>query len=561
MSIQVVPSPAFLRVSQVADPIARLLYRGPLLSTEIARLLVKSGMSAAGARKRVSRLGPGVKRLAFLPFPRNARFLYLERDFGSPVYWDALIAALLSTKSAYGLALAALRQRGGIVPLKHFPIVCGAPIRQKKHLSPETILERLKRAQLIDEYRVPGVGPCIALLQGPDRYDEGNVEIRARLHVEAILLKAIGDWLRRLGIASYDRVAVRDSSSSPPRVGTFAWDLSAPSYLSAFARPTAGEKPKPGFVACDVLSGIQVNEDGLRPFIHKCATLRTLRRVAPCLQIFVADHFSPAAFKLAKQNGILPATPANLFGQDVGEGLVKLFEILTTAAQSSVEPETFQLVFEKLSHVEGAAVNLRGALFEYLAAEIVRRQSASPFVRMGQTCKLDDGTKINVDIVCEIPNGSITFIECKGYQPAGVVSDEYVDRWLKKIPRLYKYARSHVEWKNLKVAFEFWSTGQLSETATRNIALAATRVRPTKYCVTFKDAEAVKQMARSINDPTLLKILNEHYFQHPLATARKKLPRVRRAHNLASEPVRSPSEQASFDEFLPDEIANSLIRV
>jgi hypothetical protein len=560
MSIAVTPSPAFLRGPHLPDSIARLLYRGPLLSTEVARLLVKGGMSAAGARKRVSRLAPGVKRLAFLTFPRNARFLYLEKDFGSPTYWDALIGALLSTKSAYGLALAALRQRGGIVPLKHFAIVCGAPLRQKKHLSPETIRERLNRAQLVGEYSLPGVGPCVALLQGPDRYDGGNVQIRARLHVEAILLKAIGDWLKRLGIVSYDRVAVRDSNSSLPRVGTFAWDLSAPSYLSAFIRATAAGKPKPGFVACDVLSGIQVNEDGLQPFINKCATLRSLRGIAPCLQIFVADHFSPAAFQLAKRSGILPATPSNLFGQDVGEGLVRLFEILTDAAQISVEPEKFQFVFEKLSHIEGAAVNLRGALFEYLAAEIVRRQSASPFVRMGETYKLDDGAKINVDIVSEVSNASVTFIECKGYQPAGLVPDEYVDRWIAKIPRLYEYARKHPHWKQLKIAFEFWSTGVLSKAASRNIAGVATKVRQTKYRVTLMQADAIKNMARSINDRTLLKVLNEHYFQHPLASARKKkLPRVRRAYSLASEPVQLPSEQSHFDEFSQQEIANSPI--
>jgi len=539
----------------MSDPFSRLLYRGPLLSTEVTRLLIKSGMSPAAARKRVSRLGPGIKRLAFLPFPRNARFLYLEKDFGSPRYWDALIAALLSTKSAYGLALGALRQRGGIVPLKHFPIVCGAPIRQKKHLSPDTILDRLKKAHLVDDYTVPGVGSCIALLQGPDRYDEGKVQIRARLLVEEILLKAISDWLRQLGIASYDRVAIRDSGPSLPMVGTFAWDLSAPSYLSAFVQRTSEGKSKPGFVACDVLSGIQVNQDGLRSFINKCTTLRTLKRMAPCLYIFVADHFAPAAFTLAKQSGIVPATPANLFGHDVGEGLSKLFEILTDAAHMSVDPEQFNFVFEKLNHIEGAAVNLRGALFEYLAAEIVRRQSASPFVRIGKTYKLEDGTKINVDIISEVQNVSVTFIECKGYKPAGEVPDLYVERWLDKISRLYEYARKHPEWKSLKIAFEFWSTGELSEAARKLIATRATSVRPTKYTVTLNDAEAIKNMAKLTNDATLLKVLNEHYFAHPLASAsRKKLPRVRRPYSLASEPTESLARLGT-DEFLSQEIA------
>ncbi|MFZ2326777.1 MAG: hypothetical protein WAW73_07660 [Rhodoferax sp.] len=67
------------------------------------------------------------------------------------------------------------------MPFEHFPIACGAPLRQSKHLSPETIFQRLQKAQLLDSYDVPGVGSCIALVQGPDRYDAGSEDIRARL--------------------------------------------------------------------------------------------------------------------------------------------------------------------------------------------------------------------------------------------------------------------------------------------------------------------------------------------------------------------------------------------
>jgi len=538
----------------MTDTLVRLLgTRGPSLSTHITHQLVKGGLRPAAARKRVSRPTPGVKRLAFLPFPRNARFLYLEKDFGSSRYWDALIKALLTSKSAYGLALAALRQRGGIIPLKHFPIACGAPLRQKKHLSPETVLQRLTRAQLIGEYSVPGVGLCVALLQGPDRYDEGKGEIRGRLLVEDLLLRAIADWLRRLGIVSYGKVAVRGQNQAPPKVGTFAWDLTAPSYLGSMVQWTKAGKPKPGFVACDVLSGIQVNDDGLRPFINKCTTLRTLRRIGPCLQIFVADHFSPAAFDLAKKTGIVPATPGNLFGEDVGDGLLQLSELLSTAANFQIEPAAFSQVFERLSKIEGAAVNLRGALFEYLVAEIIRRQSISSFVRIARTYKLPSGDKVEVDVVSEVQNVSVTFFECKGYQPAGVVSDQDVERWLTKtVPRLYDYARKHSEWKNLKLAFEFWTTGRLSEDARRRVAAAAGKIRPTKYTVCVREADQIREVARSLQDNALLKIFNEHFFEHPLATAERKLERryVQRPHDLAGK--ESTEEKSSESSSVPD---------
>jgi hypothetical protein len=529
--------------------------RGPALSTDLARILVrKLGLTPEAARKRVSRPSPAVKRLAFLTFPRNARFIYLQKDFGSRRYWDNLIKALMESKSSYGLALAALRLRGGIMPAKHFQIACGAPLRQKRHLSPETILERLQKAQLIGPYDVPGIGACIALLEGADRYDAAKVEIRARLLVEGILLGAASTWLKNLGIVSYGKVAIRDSGAKQPSVGTFAWDLTAPSYLGPILQWTAEGKQKQGFVACDVLLGTQVDEEGLRPFINKCVTLRTLKRVGGCLQMFIADHFAPTAFELAKKNGIIPATPETLFGRDVAEGLVQLFEVLCYATRS-VDPEQLKFVFERLSRIEGAAVNLRGALFEYLVAEIVRRSSGG-FVRIGQTLKLENGEKAEVDVVAEKQNVSVTFIECKGYLPSGTLSDQHIERWLEKsIPRIYEYARRHSQWKNLAVQFELWTTGTISTVARELIAKKASEVRPTRYSITVRDADGVRDVAQSVQDRSLLKIFNEHFFEHPLATAERDLERnhTRRARSLArKEPDDEPFAAVLGDEFAVD---------
>lgn len=59
-------------------------------------------------------------------------------------------------------------------------------------------------------------------------------KMRARLQTEQVLLLAIKAWARNLGMVSYDKVALRDEDSNgkQPKVGTFAWDLTAPSYLA-----------------------------------------------------------------------------------------------------------------------------------------------------------------------------------------------------------------------------------------------------------------------------------------------------------------------------------------
>lgn len=60
---------------------------GPCLSSELADYLVQTlKISPDAARKRVSRLADNVRRLGYVTFPRRARFMYLEQQFGSPVY-------------------------------------------------------------------------------------------------------------------------------------------------------------------------------------------------------------------------------------------------------------------------------------------------------------------------------------------------------------------------------------------------------------------------------------------------------------------------------------------
>ena len=314
---------------------------GPCLSSEISAHVSRSlKISPQAARQRVSRARGDVKRLAYLVFPRRARFVYLEHQFGSPVYWERLSWALIESNSSYGLAIAALQQRGGIMPLAHFPIACGAPLKQSKHLSPETILKRLKRAGLLEVTHVRGVGECVALIQDKSYYDLLSAGLRARLIAENILLLAVRDWLRNLGIVSYGATRIRDADSQP-RVGTFAWDLSAPSYLACMVKFGKDKRPKPGFVACDVYLGQIIDLAGAQAFINKCTTLRTLRNLGPCMQLFVAFNYLPDAFQQLKEKGIIPATVPDPIRRGRSRRSQSVVEDASASGRSRLRPRTF----------------------------------------------------------------------------------------------------------------------------------------------------------------------------------------------------------------------------
>lgn len=395
---------------------------GPSLSSEVAvEVARRANISAAAARQRVSRATGKVRKLAGVPFPRNARFVYLEQDFGSPQYWGRLADALMATNSALGFAIAGLRQCNGMVPVRYFPIICGAPLRQLKHLAPETILLRLIEAGLVKTVNVSGIGECVALTQEEEFYHRNVANMQARLITEDILLAAILDLLRKLGIASYNLVATRENEKLP-QVGTFVWDLSAPSYLGHMVRYSKKGESKPGSVVCDVNLTENMTVAGAAPFIRKCLTLRALQKVGPCMQIFVANRFEHDAFHLLRKHGIIAATPESLFGQEIANALHELTSVLANAANAVFDAEKFEELFSTLGKIHGATNQLRGTLFEFIAAEAAKRSGLGD-IRMNHVFTAPDKRKAEVDVLAARLNHSITAIECKGYSPQATIPD------------------------------------------------------------------------------------------------------------------------------------------
>lgn len=494
-------------------------YYGPCLTTDLsAHLETTLSIKPAAARQKVSR-AKDIKRLAYFPFPRNARFVYLQKDFGSDRFWRSLTKALTDTNSAYGSALAAIRARGGLIPKAHFPIACGAPIQQKKHLSPDIILQRLVQAELVEIQQFDGLGECVTLRQDP-AYLAGPAESsRARLFAEEILLAAISTWVRNLGIVSYGKVATRDIVPLP-MVGRTAWDLTAPSYLG-FLRPApspkdgeAGGKSKPGFFAADVLLGSRVDVDGIKPFIRKCQALRGLSRVGPCMQMFVADNYTKDARALLKQHGIVAATPRALFGNEVAEGLRETIHFFRSlAATSRFDPDEFDRIMRVFRRVEGAANQIRGTLLEFMAAEIARRRFGA-HVHMNRTYKAPNGKDAEADVISDDGSKNLVFIECKATSAYSTVPDVQFRRWLQhNVPTLFQVARNHPDWKNRKIRFEFWTSAPLTAESAALYAAAKAELNVDRYEIRLRLGDDIMEMCEDIGDDALINAFHKHFMK------------------------------------------------
>lgn len=473
----------------------------------------ESGVSPEAARQRLSRLPEGVRVLYGLPFPKRARFIYLEGQFGTAQYWDALIRDIGEANPAYSAALAGVRARGGIVPRSHFDAASGSPVLQKRQVAAATVLDRLISVDLFSRVHVAGVGECVALGRNASGALVERASLRARLITEDVLIGTMRAWLGRMNLASPNVTEVRGDPM--PKFATFNFDICGPSYLRPMRR-FRGNKVDPGFVVADVVLAHILEEEDVKPFIRKCEMLSHLRDVRPFLPILVADGFSREALRACRAQGIIATHPKTLFGQDVAQGLDDLLQTLTRAAAvAATDPGKLESLFARLGSIEGAAGNLRGALFELIVGHMVRSIEGGS-IDIGEIVRDNETSQEREIDVRLVKERRATVYECKGYQPDSYVREGEISEWLtKKIPVIYKAHRQEQRFDGTDLRFEFWTCGHFDPEALVRLDEAQKRIR--KYEIGWKDGAAVREYSRKMKATGLRKTLNEHYFSHALA--------------------------------------------
>ena len=515
-----------MELSMTTEITQFVLQNGPCLTTDVLRFLENTGLTPETARKRLSRRHKAIKTLPGISFPKNARFYYHEAHFGGHKYWDGLYKAVTQGSPAYGPAIAAMTAHGGVVPKEFFPIVSGAPLKQKNKTGSDAVLSRLSAVGLLEE-RSLGEMPVIALnhnLQIP--IDIAGLP--ARMTVQRILLDAVAEWARKLGMASYDKISIRERGKELPQFGTHTFDLCGPSYLAPMVRYKSG-KPSPGFFVCDAYIG-KVDLAVARGFIQKCDNSRAMKRLPPFMPAIVADGFELQAFKELRANGIIATKPSALFGREVARGLAGLLETLRHAsAIAAANPEVIETLFSQLGQIEGAAQNLRGALFELIVGHVVSREGTIS-IDIGRQAHVAENTSFEIDVFSYAAQ-EVRLIECKGYAPTNKVDAEEVGEWIRtKARRLHKHFRAQDAYQNRQFHFEFWTSGDFTAEA---LALAGTVSGETdRYKVSLVNGKEVRKRISKVNAKGLGKVFDEHYAKHPLAKMNRKYEVVDQFPNL-----------------------------
>jgi hypothetical protein len=265
----------------------------------------------------------------------------------------------------------------------------------------------------------------------------------------------------------------------------------------------------------DVLLKDEVELSDLQSSIYKCKTLRQVRNVRT-LQFFVAHRYSREALMAIRREGIVAATTESLFGTDVARALMELSATLLQATTQAVDPEKFSKLFDKLGKVEGAAGTLRGALFEFVVADVMRKTVAGANIVMNKIYRKDGKDVAEVDVRVVVPGQEIRFIECKGLIPGNKLPDEEIEAWLtKRIPSVRKQTLENSEFQNLKLTFELWLTGVLSPEAQKRIADARATIDPSRYTIKVMLAQDIEESVKTF--PDLQKVVKVHFLEHPMA--------------------------------------------
>lgn len=501
---------------------AALKKLGPSLTSDIIARFVKAGMSDAAARKKVSRAQGEFTRLAGIRFAKNARFIYLDDQWGTKEFWHALERAFAKSGKAYWSAIVSLKARGGRCNKKHFPIVAGAPAARKAQLSPERVLERLCEIQFLTIERDYD-GEEDEVVFAPHFYQvENNAERRAVAIAERIALFAVKEWARKFGLGSFNKFQTRDDEELP-LVSSLAWDLSAPSYVRPLVKVTA-TGAKPGFLVCDINLYGSTDVDAVAAFIRKHDLASAPQNVAPIMPMLIGQVFTEKAFSLAKQKGIIALTLDNIFGQQIAKALKGLIALLSDlGARAAVDPEKIDMVMSTLTKVEGAAINVRGSLFEITIGSLVKDVEGG-FLTIGEERQdYISGRKAEIDV--RLDRGAkdgILVIECKSKIPGARATLAEVKKWYEdRVPLIHSILSNGGEYTDKPFRFEFWTNGPINDDAVE--WLEGQTLEFDNYTIGWSDGQGVKDYADRSDTPVLRKILKEHYFHHALSKVARKL--------------------------------------
>lgn len=483
------------------NTIEELLQKRPFRSSELVQELVKiEKVTPETARKRLSRAKPPVKRLESVKLPNREMIYFYEDQFGTSKFLDKVTDILIETNSAAGRALIGLKTVGGTLPLSMFAKASGtATIHSTKHLHFQKALDQLTELNLAHITK-SGSNDDLVCLHGMDDIPSKQ---QATFIVEGIMLPIVKSWLANLGIGSFNKIKIREED---PRYGAFAWDMVGPSYVNGIVNFKGG-KIQNGFVIGDVILNKKITIDLLKPFLYKFNSLKNQKNIRPFMILIVADYFESKALNELRKRGVIIASPKTILGQENADVLKSLIKSIDNAAKIIKDkPDDFIGIIKKLNKIEGASLNLRSVVLDFIIARLYSIQGFECQFR--SKIQTSNGDRAEIDVVASRAE-SIVCIEGKAVAPGNKVQKKEIEDWINKsFPKIKKWmAESKIFDKMRRI--EFYSSTEYEEEALGLINEVEREYKkiPIRF---FKSSDIIKKL-KDFKQHSLVEIYKEQF--------------------------------------------------
>lgn len=245
----------------------------------------------------------------------------------------------------------------------------------------------------------------------------------------------------------------------------------------------------------------------LEPFFNKFNVISFQRNKRPFIALFIADHFDHAAFDKLKTNGILIARPGALFGEDIANTLTNLIGTIEHAAASITnDPEKVFRLLGSLSKLEGASLNLRSVVLEFIIAHLYKIEGYN--IDMRKQVKDMLGKPAEIDIKA-IRNDEVVCVECKAVFSENTVKKEDISDWMDGPFKTIKQWLKNTSSQPPKIRFEFWTSGNYDSDAENLIKEIKTNHK--KVPIDFLNGEDLINRLREFNLTSIVDIFKEHF--------------------------------------------------
>lgn len=470
---------------------------GPMISGDLARFYENTyNVSNETARKAISRAKAPVKRLYNFKFDKNQRFYYLESQFMTKKYKNALLTAIEQHSRINHTYIQAFIAQNGYVSKKILPAFVGAPIgKVKGHKMHSAIIQNLINSQIIIDFNEE------RYKLNPAFYEDGNYNRSVGLEIaKKVIVNDFNYWARGINLVAYEKgKGIFDT----PQFGQFQWGYTAPSYIQPMY---SNKAEQPGFIVADVIYGKTATKDSICFFLEKLNIIRSFKNIKPFLPVLLVDKIDPDAFKILKENKVLIATLNNFFTEKYTELLNDLVNVFAnTTSIINKNPMMIYQLFDDLAKSEGRYNNMAGDMFELLVGSYFSHIGCSYLKSKLIINDYENGRYKELDWLIE-KDGITIVVECKATRSE--IDEKFIMKWLNEnIPFTRKWLLDNN--KNEKMEFQLWSVGGFTSDALELLSKAESEIK--KYSIRHFNRQQMMDLAKEKNDKQFIEIMKSHF--------------------------------------------------